>query len=215
MANSKNSSGTKKTNNNVRKTNTKNNSNSKVKPNTKVEIKENNKKNSFIMKTLVFLGVLIFCFTLIYLMYYYFVANNDIKINMSTDKQIEYITLNGNDEMIITQKYVSDLFYSMRYDMNDFRIFKYKDEDIYKNLSDERILVVVEKSNLPESCTKITSTNEYNSCYVKSDDFTEYYYISSGTNVYKITIKTPGSNEYSEGIKARVNHMLSSFSMTI
>ena len=122
----------------------------------------------------------------IYLMYHFFVEKSDIKINMSTDKQIEYITIEGNEELIMTQKYVSDLEYSMRYDMTDFKVFKYKTQDIYKNLNDERVLVVVEKSTLPSNCTTITSTKEYNSCLVKIDNYTEEHYISTNTKVYKI-----------------------------
>lgn len=169
--------------------------------------------NSFVMKTLVFLGVAIFCFILIYLMYHFFVEKSDIKINMSTDKQMEYITIEGNEELIMTQKFVSDLFYSMRYDVNEFKVFKYKEQDIYKNLNDERILVVVEKSLLPTNCTKVTSQNEYNSCYIKIDNYTEYYYISSQEKVYKLTIKTPGVSEYNEGIKTRINQMLKTFTI--
>lgn len=174
-----------------------------------------NVKNSIIMKILVFWGVVILCFILVYLMYHFFVKESDIKINMSTDKQIEYISVNNEEKMIITQKYVSDLFYSMRYDINEFRVFKYKEQDIYKNLNDERILLAVEKSTLPTSCTKITSSNEYNSCYVKVDDFTESYYVSSDDNTYMITIKTPGSIEYKEETKANINQMLKSFSISI
>lgn len=167
--------------------------------------------NSFVMKTLVFLGVAIFCFILIYLMYHFFVEKSDIKINMSTDKQMEYITLEGEKELIMTQKFVSDLSYSMRYDISEFKVFKYKKQDIYKNLNDERVLVVVEKSTLPTNCTKITSQTEYNNCYVRIDDYTEYYYISSNSKVYKITIKSPGTTEYKEGAKTRINFMLKSF----
>ena len=36
----------------------------------------------------------------------------------------------------------------MRYDVDNFKVFKYKGQDIYRNINDATILVVVEKSNL-------------------------------------------------------------------
>lgn len=170
-------------------------------------------KNTIIMKTLTFLGVVIFGFILIYLMYYFFVMKSDIKINMSTDKKLEYMTIEGNEELIATQKYVSDLNYTMRYDINNFKVFKYKTQDIYKNLNDERVLVVVEKSNIPANCVTTPVENEYNNCYIKVDDYTEEHYISTSAIVYKITIKTPGTTEYKEGVSTRINYMLDSFNI--
>lgn len=170
-------------------------------------------KNTIIMKTLTFLGVVIFGFILIYLMYYFFVMKSDIKINMSTDKKLEYMTIEGNEELIATQKYVSDLNYTMRYDINNFKVFKYKTQDIYKNLNDERVLVVVEKSNIPANCVTTPAENEYNNCYIKVDDYTEEHYISTSAIVYKITIKTPGTTEYKEGVSTRINYMLDSFNI--
>lgn len=179
-----------------------------------VQKNEERQKNVLIMKALVFFGVIIFCFILIYLMYHFFVEKSDIKINMSTDKKIEYITIEGTEELIMTQKYISDLGYSMRYDTTDFRVFKYKGQDIYKNLNDERVLVVVEKSKTPKNCTKITTTNEYNSCYIKVDNYTEEHYVSTSTQNYKITIKTPGTPEYLEGARVRIEHMINTFLIT-
>lgn len=208
-----------KKNININESNSKTNNSKKQNSNTNtiknIEKKEmkNNSKNEVVMKTLVFIGVLIFCFIIIYLMYHFFVEKSDIKINMSTDKQIEYITIEGTEELIMTQKYVSDLGYSMRYDVTDFKVFKYKTQDIYKNLNDERVLVVVEKSQIPSNCTTITSTKEYNNCYIKVDNYTEENYISSKNQVYKITIKTPGTTEYLEGTRVRIEHMLNTFSI--
>lgn len=179
---------------------------------TKKEEKKLN-KNTVIMKILTFLGVVIFGFILIYLMYYFFVTKSDIKINMSTDKKLEYITIEGNEELIATQKYVSDLNYTMRYDINNFKVFKYKNQDIYKNLNDERVLVVVEKSNIPSNCVTTPAENEYNNCYIKVDDYTEEHYISTSAIIYKITIKTPGTVEYKEGVSTRINYMLNSFNI--
>jgi len=202
----------------VKKSTNKNSNSSKQKKvtvvaNSKEIKKDSTQTNTFVMKTLVFLGVVIFCFILIYLMYHFFVEKSDIKINMSTDKQMEYITIEGEKELIMTQKFVSDLAYSMRYDISEFEVFKYKSQDIYKNLNDERVLVVVEKSTLPTNCTKVTSQTEYNNCYVKIDNYTEYYYVSLNNRVYKITIKTPGTTEYQEGAKTRISFMLNSFKM--
>lgn len=203
MANKKNNE--KSINNSHNKENT-------IKVNKTLE-KDNEINNTFIMKTLIFLGVVIFCFIIIYLMYHFFVEKSDIKINMSTDKQIEHITIEGNDEIIMTQKYISDLSYSMRYDITEFKVFKYNKQDIYKNLNDERVLVVVEKAMLPSNCTKITSSSEYNNCYIKIDNYTEEYYISTNSKVYKITIKTPGTTEYLEGARVRIEHMINTFTV--
>lgn len=203
-----------KANNNKNKTKNISSAKKNIDNNKNIEVNNIN-RNTYIMKTLTFLGVIIFCFILIYLMYHFFVENSDIKVNMSTDKKIEYISVNNKDEMIITQKYVSDLSYSMRYDINEFRVFKHKGQDIYKNLNDERVLVAVEKSTLPSNCTKITSANEYNSCYIKSDDFTEYYYITSSDITYEIIIKTPGQSGLSSSLKANINQMLKSFNISI
>jgi len=175
---------------------------------------ETSEKNSIIMKTLVFFGVIILGIIIVYLMYYFFVKKSDIKINMSTDKQMEYITVEGEEEMILTQKYVSDLEYSMRYDISKFKVFKYKEQDIYKNLDDERVLVLVEKSTLPNSCDMATSNTEYNDCYIKIDNYTDEHYISNNNKVYKITIKTPGTLEYEEGAKSRINYMIKSFAIS-
>ena len=212
--NSKGKNTQKKVNKNNNLNHTKKNQhNSKKVEKNLISAKESNTTNAMVMKILVFLGVAIFCFILIYLMYHFFVEKSDIQINMSTDKQMEYITIEGNEELIMTQKFVSDLAYSMRYDVNEFKVFKYKEQDIYKNLNDERILVVVEKSMLPSNCVKVTSQNEYNNCYIKIDNYTEYYYVSSQEKVYKLTIKTPGNKEYEEGIKIRINQMLKSFAI--
>lgn len=175
--------------------------------------KKNNNANEVIMKVLVFLGVLILFFIIVYLMYYFFVSKSDIEINISTDKKMEYITLEGEEELIMTQKYVSDLAYSMRYDVNNFKVFKYKQKDIFKFLNDERVLVAVEKSSLPQNCSEVTSENDYYNCYVILDNYTEEYYISQSNATYKITIKSPNTSEYQEGVRTRIDYMLETFTM--
>ena len=183
--------------------------NQNIKPQESIE----KNKNSIIMKILVILGVAILFFIIVYIMYHFFVEKSNIKINMSTDKQLEYLELEGQREMIMTQNYVSDLSYTMRYDIEKFKVFKYKGQDFFKNLEDERVLVVVEKSTMPTSCSAITVNTEYSECYIKIDNYTEEYYYSTNTKVYKITVKTPGTVEYIEGVKVRINHMLDSFKM--
>jgi hypothetical protein len=169
------------------------------------------KKNNFIMDILVVLGIIVLGLTLVYLMNYFFVKKSYIKINMSTDKKIEYIMLEGQQELVTTQKYVSDLDYSMRYDVNNFKVFKYKKRDIYKFLHNDVVLVVVEKSVIPNSCTMSLLKTGYNNCYVQKDDFTEEYYISTNGVTYKITVKMPNTTEYKEGVRTRIDYMINTF----
>lgn len=173
---------------------------------------ENDKlKNSFAQKALIVLGVIVLCLIIIYLMNYFFVQKNDIKINMSTDKKVEYITINNKDELITTQKYVSDLNYTMRYDINNFSMFKYRNQDIFKYKSAEKILVIVEKSTFPKSCSSITTSSDYDNCLVKVDNYTKEYYIKENDKTYKITVKTPNINEFEQNINVRINYMIKSF----
>ena len=172
--------------------------------------KDNSKilKKSIVMKILVVLGVIVFCTSIFYLMNYFFVEHNDIKINMSTDKKVEFINIDGEDTLITTQKYVSDLEYSMRYDVNNFRVFKYRDQDFYKYKEAEKVIVIVGKSVLPKSCAQEESGNEYSKCTLEVDDYTEENYISLNGKTYKITIKNPNNDDYQNNVKARVDYML-------
>ncbi len=172
-------------------------------------------RNIIIMKVLVVLGVIIFCISILYLMNYFFIEHNDIKINMSTDKKVEYINIDGKDTLITTQKYVSDLNYNMRYDVNNFTVFKYHHQDFYKYKDAEKVIVIVEKSTLPNGCIVEDNDNEYSKCTLEIDDFTEENYISLRGNTYKLTIKSPNTNKYEESIKARVDYMLNTFEMSI
>ena len=170
--------------------------------------------NDFVMKVLVFLGVVMLFTASVFLMYYFFVKKSNIEINMSTDKKTDYITIKGEKELITTQKYVSDLQYSMRYDVNNISVFKYKKQDIFKFNEADKILVVVEKSDIPSNCSPVTNETEYASCVVKIDNYTEEHYFSTNMRTYKITIKTPNPTIYGEDIKARINYMLETFKMT-
>lgn len=189
---------------------------SKVKKKTQKKAAETNaKNNAIIMKVLVFLGVIVSCIAVVYLMNYFFVEKSYIKINMSTDKKLEYITLNGKEELISTQKYVSDLKYTMRYDVDNFMVFKYKSQDIYKFLNNEKVLVVVEESGLPSTCEAGNLDMTYNNCYVKIDNYTEEYYVSTNGKTYRITVKTPNNVQVDVGVKTRIDYMLNSFEMSI
>lgn len=180
----------------------------------KVEDKNKNEiEKTFGMKVLVFLGVVVSCAICIYLMNYFFVKKSYIKINISTDKKVDYIKINGSDKAIITQKFVSDLNYSMRYDVDTFKVVKYKNQDMYKYVDAEKIFVIVEKGVTPASCS--TPGEEiYNSCMITLDDFSTEYYVTKNKITYKITVKTPGKNNYKEEIKSRINYMLNSFEPT-
>lgn len=188
---------------------TKSNNNSKKNNSSK------NNKNTITRKILVFLGVIVFFIAIVYVMNYFFVEHNDIKINMSTDKKVEFISINGEDTLITTQKYVSDLNYSMRYDVNNFRVFKYHDQDFYKYNDAEKIIVIVGKSTLPKECTGEKGVNEYSKCTLEVDDYTEENYVTFNGQTYKLTIKSPNTTEYRNNVKARVDYMIKSFEMNI
>ena len=174
-----------------------------------------NLKNNFIRKIMVALGVVVVFISIVCLMNYFFVEHNDIKINISTDKKIEFINIDGEDTLITTQKYVSDLKYSMRYDVNNFRVFKYRDQDYYKYKDAEKIIVIVGKSVLPKSCTEEDGDNGYSKCTLEVDDYTEENYVSFNGETYKLTVKNPNNDEYRNKIKARIDYMIKSFEMNI
>ncbi len=167
--------------------------------------------NAFVMKVLTILGVAMLCTGAVYLMNYFFVKKSDIKINMSMDKKVDYISINGKDELITTQKYISDLGYNMRYDINNFSVFKYKSQDIYKYNDEEKILVVVEKSSVPKNCKEVKNDTDYNSCEVSVDNYTNENYISYDNKTYKITIKGANVNSFESQIQSRIDYMLNSF----
>lgn len=188
---------------------------SKISPK-KSSTKKNNKiRNNIIMKVLIFLGVVILCGVTIYLMKYFFVDKSYIKINMSTDKKLEYVILNGKEELITTQKYVSDLSYSMRYDVDNFTVFKYKSQDIYRYLADEKILIIVEETMLPTACSAGTLEMAYNNCYVKIDNYTEEHFVSTNGRTYRLTIKTPNNTTLDKVLEDKIEYMLNSFEINL
>ena len=182
--------------------------------NNNVKINQNNRKNNRkVMKILTFLGVVILCIILLYLADYFFVKKSYIKINISTDKRVEYLTLNNEEELVASQKYVSDLNYSMRYDIESFRVFKYKTQDIYQNLNNDNVIVAVEKSSVPSNCGNANIDNDYNNCYIIVDNFTDEYYISTSNNTFKITVKKP--NTLDSKTQSRIKYMLDTFEITV
>ncbi len=177
----------------------------------KIEEVSNEKPNIFLKKLLIFIGVLVLFIIIVFIMKYFFVDKSNIGINYSTDKKLEYITLEGEKELISTQKYISELGYNMRYDVERFKVFNYKNQDIYRFVDNERVLVLVEKSSLPSDCNAEPLENGYNNCYKYIDDTMDEYYISFNNKTYRIIIKTPGGKEFQEGVKVRINYMINSF----
>lgn len=173
--------------------------------------KKINKKNATIMRVLLILGVLVFCFTIIYLIYHVFFRNSNLHTNYSTDKKTEYIMLEGEEEVVASQKYISDLDYTMRYDIQRFKVSKIKKQDVFRFKDNDKVLVVVEKSEFPSTCKEGRLETEYENCYLKRDSITEEYYIKTKNNSFKITVKSPSTTEYQEGVLARIRYMLSTF----
>lgn len=190
---------------------------SKQKTNTKKNVKKiqktNTNRNSIVIKLLIVLGVIILCIAIVSLMNYFFVKKSNIKINISTDKDLIYLTINNKEELLTTQRYVSDLGYSMRYDVDNFTVFKYKEQDIFKFISDEKALLVIEKSLLPSNCSQTTLANEYNNCVVNVDDYTEEYYVTTEGETYKITLKSPNTEEFNKNTKIIMKYMLNTFKL--
>ena len=147
----------------------------------------------------------------IYLFHFFFIRNSDINTNYSTDKKIEYITINGKEELLSSQKFISDLEYSMRYDTERFVVFKYRKQDFYRFKENERVFLVIEEADVPSPCVKSELETEYNNCYIKVDDSTEEYYLSSNKGSYRIMVKSPNVKEFNDGIKNRINYMITTF----
>lgn len=173
------------------------------------EVKEK-EPNKFIIKLMTFTGTVLLCLSAILLMKYFFVDKNNLGTNYSTDKQLMYITLEGQEELISTQKYMSDLGYNMRYDIERFSVFKYKNQDIYRFKDNFDVVVLVEKSEFPAFCNKDYSLN-INNCYKFIDDTKDEYYITNDKKTYRVLVKTPSGTEYKEGVRTRISYMINSF----
>lgn len=162
-------------------------------------------------KVLLLLGTTILCLLSILIMKHFFIDKSFINTNYSTDRKLVYIQIEGQEELIATQKYISTLGYDMRYDIERFKVFRYKNHDVFKSLDDENVLIMVEKAILPGDCNSVPLEKGYNNCYKIIDKTSEEYYISYGNRVYRILIKTPGGFEYEEGVKKRINYMINTF----
>lgn len=176
---------------------------------------EDNQKNKIVMNLLIFLGILVLGFILICIMYYFFVKNSNIKINISTDKKVEYVTINGQKKLLASQKYISDLGYTMRYNVEEFKVLKYKNKDIYKNLKDEKLLITVEKPNAPLNCSVKNEDYEYNKCFLKIDNYNQEYNISSQNRFFKIIIKSSGFDNLNKETEEDINWMINSFRLNL
>lgn len=173
---------------------------------------ENDK--SFKKKFIIFVGTILFMAITVSLFYYFFFYRVNLKINISTEKQIEFLEVDGEKIQLTTQKFISDLKYSMRYDVDKFKVFKYQEQDIYKGVEDEDVLVVVEKSKVPTSCGENASLkNSYNNCNILISSDTEEYYIYKDSDVYKITVKLPVGISYQKNYNEKITTMLDSFKM--
>ncbi len=177
----------------------------------KVENGKNFKEENYQAKLIILVGVIILITISVLLMKHFFVDKSNITENYSTDKQLVYIKLEGQDELISTQKYKSTQGYNMRYDIERFKVFKYKDQDIFKFIGNDQVLVVVEKSDLPSDCNSEPLETGYNNCYKMINDNMEEYYLTSNGKTYRILVKCPNTPEYSEGVKERIKYMLGSF----
>lgn len=185
-----------------------------IKTENDTQASDNNNANNFKKKLITFAGFIVLFIVSVFLMKYFFVSKSYIKINYSTDKKLEYIDLTNGQKMLSSQKYISDLEYTMRYDIDNFRVFKYSNKDYYKFKSSDKILVIVERHSLPTACTSSNLDMIYNNCYYKEDKFNESYYITTNGRTYKITIKNVNTLDDSRDIKTIIKYMLDSFEMT-
>lgn len=182
----------------------------KVKEEKKEESLNFNPKDTLTKLAIIF-GVICFCIITVILTKYFFVDKSYITENYSTDRKLVYLTLEGQEELTSTQKYISDLGYTMRYDTERFKVFKYRNKDVYRFINNEEVLVIVEKAELPKDCYVNSLQNLYNSCVKNIDDTMDEYYFYKNNNVYRILIKVPKTSEYAEGVMVRINYMINNF----
>ena len=183
----------------------------------KEEIEETFEKDkSFKKKLILIIGTTLFLILVIFLMYYFFFKKADLQINISTDKKFEFVYFNNEKTQFITQKYISDLGYSMRYDIENFKVFKYQDQDIYKCTTNSDIVIKIEKATLPSVCSKSSTTEKftYNSCEYLNDLANEEYYLYDKNNIYKITLSLPDELKNQNNYGEITDRMLSSFNIT-
>lgn len=179
------------------------------------EIFENDK--SFKKRIILIVSTLLFVILIAFLMYYFFFQKADLQINISTDKKFEFVYFDNEKKQLITQKYISDLGYSMRYDIENFKVFKYQEQDIYKCTTNSDIVIKVEKTSLPSACSNSsTSLNfSYNSCELLNALDNKEYYLYDKNNIYKITLSLPDELRSQNNYGDIIDRMLATFSITI
>ena len=169
------------------------------------------KREIKLSKGLVILGTIILCVSLTLLSKYLFVDKSNIKDNYSTDKSIIYISIMGEDKLITTQKYISGLGYNMRYDNEKFKVFRYKNQDIYRFINNLDVVFSVEKAIIPEDCVYKSGSLGVVSCYKKISDTMEEYYLTTNNRTYKIFISCPNNYSFEEGVKVIIDYMIGTF----
>lgn len=179
------------------------------------EIFENDK--SFKKRIILNVSTILFVILIAFLMYYFFFQKADLQINISTDKKFEFVYFDNEKKQLITQKYISDLGYSMRYDIENFKVFKYQEQDIYKCTTNSDIVIKVEKTSLPSACSNSsTSLNfSYNSCELLNALDNKEYYLYDKNNIYKITLSLPDELRSQNNYGDIIDRMLATFSITI
>lgn len=175
---------------------------------------ENDK--SFKKKIILIIGTVFFLIIILCLMYYFFFKKADLQMNISTDKKFEFVYFNNEKTQFITQKYISDLGYSMRYDIENFKVFKYQDQDIYKCTTNSDVVIKVEKSTLPSACSNSPASEKftYNSCEFLNDLANEEYYLYDQEKIYKITLSLPDELKNQNNYGDITSKMLASFNIT-
>ena len=102
------------------------------------------------------------------------------------------ITLEGLEEEITVKKYLSNLGYSLKYDINTFKPERIGDVDKFTFIHDESIYLTIEKT-------------------LKSEHATiglEEYFKTDGTTYLKITVHSKDTPEHIEGINSRISHLI-------
>jgi hypothetical protein len=173
------------------------------------------KDKSFKKKLIIFISTIILVILIGLGIYYLLFKNLNLKTDISTDKSFETIEVNGKNEQLITQKYISSLGYQMRYDVDSYEVFKYNDSDIYKNILDNNIVISVSKSKLPSICNLEKNDKfNYNSCELINGYDNLEYYIYEEDSVYKIVVSMPTESKNVNNNEIIVNKMLNSFKIS-
>lgn len=183
---------------------------------TKEQVEEMFENENKAKKKLILLAGTIFLLLAIFIsVYYFFFYRLNLQTNISTDKKIEFKQINGKKEQITTQMYVSELNYTMRYDIANFKAFSYRNQDIYKGIKNEDILIVIENSTVPSACSNSTTNpkSTYNQCEIIIDINTTEYYMYNKNNAYKITVNLPPLIEDQNHFDERIDLMLNTFKM--